>query len=286
MSLFKSLFKGSGHGVDELARRMGMSTQELTALVPTYSSFSIPKRSGGQRKILAPDPDLKRVQRLVLRRLLARLRSHPHAVGFEHGHSIVTNAACHVNQAVVAKLDIVDFFSSTTAKRIEKYFQFIGWNREAAALLTKLCTHEGALPQGAPTSPRLSNLVNFGLDAGLTALAAQASATYTRYADDITFSFPKDDIDSIKLVLNTARLSLVEAGYKVHVRKKRKVLRRHQRQQVTGLVVNQKVQLPRKTRRWLRAVRYRAVNGAEATLSPAQIAGWDALERMISSQRG
>ena len=286
MSFFKKLFSGSGHTVEELARRLGVSERELTALSPSYSTFLIPKRSGGQRQIHAPSPELKLIQKLILHRLLLRLRAHPHAVGFERGHSIVTNAVCHVGQAVVAKLDIVDFFASTTAKRVTAYFRFIGWNREAASLITKLCTHNGGLPAGAPTSPRISNLVNYGLDARMAALAKTVGATYTRYADDITISFTQDDKEDIKTVLSGTRLILDELGYRIHVRKKRRIQRRHQRQEVTGLVVNAKVQLPRVTRRWLRAVKHRAEAGGQPTVNSAQLLGWAALEQMIATQRG
>lgn len=285
VALFSKLFKGKGHTVEELARRLGMAPDALAAVRPSYTAFHIPKRSGGQRTIHAPSPELKLVQRLVLRRVLGRLRAHAHAVGFERGHSIVTNAKCHVGQPVVAKLDIVDFFANTSAKRIEEYFRFIGWNREAAGLLTELCTHEGGLPQGAPTSPRLSNLVNHGLDAGLAKLAEQSGAMYTRYADDITFSFQRDDRVSNRMLLTLTRQILRDYGYRLHIGRKRRIMRRHQRQEVTGLVVNQKVQLPRCTRRWLRAVKHRIETGADPTLTPGQVRGWLALEHMIATQR-
>jgi len=285
MALFDKLFKGKGHTVEELARRLGITPGELAAVRPSYTAFYIPKRSGGQRTIHAPSPELKQAQRLILRRVLARLRSHAHAVGFERGHSIVTNAVCHVGQSVVAKLDIVDFFASTSAKRVEEYFRFIGWNREAAGLLTELCTHEGGLPQGAPTSPRLSNLVNHGLDAGLAKLAEQHGAAYTRYADDITFSFQRDDRAEIRMLLTLTRQILRDYGYRLHAGRKRRIMRQHQRQEVTGLVVNRTVQLTRRTRRWLRAVKHRAESGAEPTLTAGQLRGWLALEHMIVKQR-
>lgn len=284
VALFAKLFKGSGHGIDELARRLAMRPEELAAIRPEYTSFTIPKRSGGRRTIHVPSPELKRVQRLILRRVLARLRAHPHAVGFERGHSIVTNAVCHVGQAVVAKLDIVDFFGTTSDKRVESFFRFIGWNREAADRLTELCTYQHGLPQGAPTSPRLSNLVNHGLDAGLAKLAGNRGATYTRYVDDITISFPNDDRKTITKVLACTRFILTKYGYQIHTRRKRRILRRHQRQEVTGLVVNAKAQLPRATRRWLRAVKHRTEHGGNPSLTAEQLKGWIALEHMIATQ--
>src|SRR5262249_33968570 len=142
--------------------------------------------------LLIPEARLKALQRTILHRLLRRLRAHPAAMGFERGQSIVHNAALHVGRKVVIKLDLVDFFPSTRAGRIERYFRRVGWNGEAAALLTRLCTHEGGLPQGAPTSPRLSNLVNWLLDSRIDRFVRRRKGSYTRYADDITISFPKD----------------------------------------------------------------------------------------------
>ena len=190
--LLGRLVRGKGHGVDELARRLGMAAGELRAVRPRYREFFLPKRSGGTRRILAPDQALKAVQRRILRRLLARLRSHPAATGFERGRSIVTNALPHVGRAVVVRMDLKDFFPSTRAGRVRAYFRRVGWDRAAAGLLTRLCTFEGGLPQGAPTSPRLGNLVNYYLDAQLTRKAARIKGVYTRYADDLTISFYRD----------------------------------------------------------------------------------------------
>src|SRR6185295_19177959 len=125
------------------------------------------------------EEQLKRVQRLILRRLLRRLRSHTAAHGFERGRSIVTAALPHARRAVVLRMDVHDFFLSTKSEKVSSYFRRVGWNAEAATLLTKLCTHRGGLPQGAPTSPRLSNLLNFRLDARLSALARAHGASYT-----------------------------------------------------------------------------------------------------------
>jgi retron-type reverse transcriptase len=298
--LVRVIVKGRGFGVEELARRLDIPLDELRAIRSAYREFTIPKRSGGTRRILAPDDALKAVQRRILRRLLARLRCHPAATGFQKGQSIVSNAKAHVRQPVVVRMDLREFFASTTEKRVRRYFRKIGWNREAAGLLVRLCTHDGALPQGAPTSPRLSNLVNYRLDARLSALAARRrmhnprtgnsieyrdiNATYTRYADDITFSFPTDDPSSIRYVIRVTRHIVEQEGYELHLRKKLRIRRRHDRQEVTGLVVNERVNLSRATRRWLRAIEHRVASGQPATLTPAQLAGWRALRTMIDRQ--
>jgi retron-type reverse transcriptase len=268
----------------ELARRLGIDLDQLRAWQPEYRERLIAKKSGGTRRLLIPDRPLRDLQRTILRRLLAKLRSHDAACGFEKGKSIVANARPHVGRAVVIKMDIVDFFPSISAMRIEAYFRRIGWNREAAALLTRLCTHEGALPQGAPTSPRLSNLLHFGFDSRLTRRLARHDGSYTRYADDITLSLPRDVPKRVRgLVQYTRRLAKVY-GLRIHLRGKLRILRRHQQQRVTGLVVNEKVALPRQVRRWLRAVAHRLRQGRAATLTPQQLAGWEALRRMVAAE--
>jgi RNA-directed DNA polymerase len=305
MGLLGWLFHGRGHDVAELARRLDVDPRELGMIDPQYREFTIPKRSGGKRRILAPVPELKALQRRILRRLLARLRVHPAATGFERGKSIVTNARVHVGQAVVMRFDIRDFFPSTTAKRLKHYFRRIGYNRPAAKLLIRLCTHEGGLPQGAPTSPRLSNLVNYRLDARLAGMARRLGGTYTRYADDITVSFSDDDAAASNrqhAMQRFLRQVVQENGYQLHRRKKRSVRRRHHRQLVTGLVVNERVNLPREVRRRLRAIEHRARlsrttsledyqplshhSREEPTLSESQLEGWRAFQTMIARQAG
>ncbi len=272
---------GEGHGVDELARRLGMGAAEIAALKPRYREFALPKASGGTRRITAPDDDTRRVQRTILRRLLARLPVHAAATGFEPGKSIVDNARPHAGRAVVIRMDVRDFFGTTRAKRISQYFRAIGWNRDTAELLTRLTTYGGALPQGAPTSPRLSNLVNYHLDARLSGLARRFGAAYTRYADDLTFSLERDDRESVHALVRIAKHVVEDEGYRLHMRRKLSIKRRHRRQIVTGLVVNARPRLPRETRRWLRAAEHHAATGRPVTLSERQLAGWRSFAAMV-----
>jgi RNA-directed DNA polymerase len=280
---WRNLTAGAGMDVPELARRLDWHQIELELTQPTYQEQRIPKRSGGERILTVPDEGLKRLQRRILRRLLGKLRAHPQAMGFERRHSIVTHARVHQGQAVLLKIDLRNFFLCTTQKRLYRYFRFIGWNRHAAKLLLKLTTWHGGLPQGAPTSPRLSNLVNYQLDTRLTRLAETFQARYSRYADDLTFSLGQDDRKVLNYLLRKTKRILGEYGYSLN-RKKVRILRQHQRQIVTGLVVNEKVQLPRTTRRWLRAVAHHLRTGRPATLSPQQLAGWQALQQMVTRQ--
>jgi RNA-directed DNA polymerase len=295
-------YEGTGHNLAELARRLDTTPESITSLSPAYREFELPKRSGGVRRIAAPEDELKQFQRRILRRLLARLRVHRAVTGFQRGQSFVTNARLHEGRAVVISLDIKDFFPSISARRVQRYFRAIGWNRKAARALNQIVTWQGRLPQGAPTSPRLSNLVNFRMDSRLARLAQSYDAIYTRYADDITISLNDEQRDVHELIA-VAIAILQSEGYQPHFHKKFDVRRRHQRQEVTGLVVNDRVNLPRATRRWLRAVEHRAKSFAEAhdissirtadqarpmkkpTLTNEQLAGWRALRQMIVRQR-
>ena len=271
-------------GLAEFFRRVGILPPQLQRIPTEYQEFALPKRSGGQRKIHAPNPKLKEIQRTILLRLLARLKSHPNVTGFEKRHSIVTNAKTHVGARVILRMDIQNFFPSTSSNRVLTYFRAIGWDTNTAKLLTALCTYKGSLPQGAPTSPRLSTLVNFEMDARLHGLANRARAAYTRYADDITFSFAEDNHENICLTIRMTKKILSEYGYRIHHKKKLHIRRQHQCQQVTGLVVNEKAALPRRTRRWLRAVKHHLTTGRPASLTAEQLAGWQALQHMIDIQ--
>lgn len=275
-----------GRTIADLAAWLDVPRKELRATPRRYRRFEIRKRSGGMRVIFAPNDRLKAVQRRIHRRLLRKLPVHDAATGFRRGKNIVDNARPHAGRAVVIKLDIIEFFPSTQPARVYGLFNRCGWGRGASRLLTALCTHDDGLPQGAPTSPPLSNLVNFGLDVQLTELAEMFDARYTRYADDMTFSLPADDRFDEKDLLWNARGILRRRGYTVHHRRKLSIRRRHQRQEVTGLVVNERPNLSRETRRRLRAVRHRVATGRTATMTRRQLQGWQSLEQMITSANG
>jgi hypothetical protein len=295
-----------GLPLSELAGRLKMTEEDLRQVEPIYHEFDIPKRSGGRRRIYAPAPELKAIQRLILRRVLGRLKCHPAAKGFERGQSIVTNALPHVRQTVVLRMDLKNYFESTKAGRVRDFFLRIGWGQEATEILLKLCTLRGGLPPGAPTSPRLSNLVNYRMDQRLRGLASggksvqayfrnprtgggvtkplptEGIAAYTRYADDLAFSFPGDDAGSIHRIVFLVKRIVKDEGYEVHMKKKLHIRRQHDRQQVTGLVVNERLNLPRSVRRRLRAIEHHLRTGRTATLTPAQLTGWKALQAMIA----
>ena len=275
--------ENSQAGPGRVAKLLSMDLKELQAFTPGYEIAIIKKRSGGNRVLHVPDPNTKKLQRTLNRNLFSNYRLHPSCCGFVKGKSIVENATPHINQQVVIKLDIVDFFPSTTAIRIHHYFTTTGWSGKAARLLTRLVCHENGLPQGAPTSPLLSNIVNKLMDHRLSRLAEARKAQYTRYADDLTFSFGVYDRTRVHSLLRSVGMIVRDFGYKLNTRKKQ-ILRSHRRQSVTGVVVNEKANLPRKTRRWLRSVYHRMQTDGSPTLSKQQFKGWISLLRMIHPQ--
>lgn len=233
-----------------------------------YVCFAIRKRSGGQRLIHAPKRRLKAIQRTLDATLTSKLPVSPHAHGFRKGRSIATNAAPHVNKAVVIKLDIADCFPTIHFGRVRGLLIAYGYSYPVAQTLAVLMTEAPRQPvevgeslfhvpvgprvcvQGAPTSPALCNAVLRRLDYRLAGLARKHGFDFTRYADDLTFS--GDDLGKIKLIVTLAARIAREEGLPLN-RRKTRILRRGQRQSVTGVTVNSTVGLSRRERRRLRA---------------------------------
>lgn len=202
-----------------------------------YRPATVTKPDGRQRRILAPSTELKALQKALLKNYLGRLAIHPAATAFHPKASIVANARKHINQAVVVTVDLTDFFESTTAERVRAFFVKEGWQGAALETLMRLCVYRGGLPQGAPTSPCLSNLVNFEMDQTLTDLARLSGARYTRYGDDLTFSWRLATVPGDFIARATDVFE--QYGYEVQLRKGWKVQRAESAPQVTGVVLEQ-----------------------------------------------
>lgn len=212
-----------------------------------YRAFTVPKRSGGVRNIAEPLPNLKKIQKWILEQIFYRLAPSEYAKAFVPSRSIRDNARFHRNQPMVLKLDVRDFFPSLSTKLVISFFRSCGYSRAVSYYLTRLCTLEGGLPQGSPASPALSNFLLSKIDLKIAEYCLPKGIRYTRYADDLSFSgqFSENDLISyVKRKLKSLGLELNE--------KKTRLMLGHQRQQVTGIVVNNKLQAPRDTRRGLR----------------------------------
>lgn len=212
-----------------------------------YKTFFIPKKRGGFRKIEAPNQELELRQRWIKDNILDKFKASFNAKGFKKNSSIVDNAKCHCGKRYVLNIDIKNFFPSITYSKIFKLFIYIGYNREVSHLLTQLCTnYKNVLPQGAPTSPTISNLVNIKLDKRLNSFAQTIGGTYTRYADDITISTesnPMRYLETIKKIIN-------DEGYTIN-NKKTRLQKSGMQQVVTGLIVNKKISVKKEIRKEL-----------------------------------
>ena len=263
----------------DVAAAIGIETRELSwlcyhrgaATLDHYHRFQIPKRRGGMRNVSSPKTRLRRAQRWLLQTVLAPLPIHDAATAFAPGASVVDNANRHAAKAVVIRIDLKDFFPSIGFKRVKRLFESFGYNEGIASIFALLSTEaprvelaldgqtrhvaigERVLPQGACTSPALTNLLCRRLDARLSGIAKTLGFVYSRYADDLVFSSHDSGADVNKLIGLTRR---VVADEKLVVNdEKTVVMRPHMRQVVTGLVVNGEVDHPRVSRHELRRFR-------------------------------
>lgn len=312
--------------VDALCAALGVTPSALRWLCfqrpvdagSHYHLWTIPKRDGSRRTISAPKAELKAVQRWLLRHVFERLGVHNAAHGFLPARSIVSNARPHAGSALVLKLDLRDFFPSITFRRVKGLLRQAGLVESVATVCALLATEaprevvqfRGAtwhvatgprqLPQGAPTSPAITNALAIRLDRRLSGLARALGFVYTRYADDLTFSLASSaDKQSerkrapIGTLLRAVRTIVESEGFRIHDEKTR-VLRGGMSQRVTGLVINRAgadvppARVPRETIRRLRAALYNREQGrpSEGRESLAQLKGMAAFVHMADPAKG
>lgn len=220
-----------------------------------YRQFSVRKKSGGFRTILSPRVFLKVVQWFLTDFVLCDLPVSDAVHSFRSGHSIVTNAKNHERRSYVANIDIENFFGSIPRKKIRTFLKQNGFRPEEAKAISRLVTCNDCLPQGAPTSPILSNAFLFDFDQRIENFAATLDVNYSRYADDIAFS--GEDRPSVQQCINMARQELRRYGLKLNNDKTR-IANKGGQQRVAGVVVNEKAAPPRTLRRNIRAAFHNA----------------------------
>lgn len=262
-----------------LAQAMGITINELRFLsfkrsvskISHYQHFQVPKKTGGVRDIAAPMPRLKRAQYWILENILDVININDAAHGFAKERSIVSNAANHVAKDVVINVDLENFFPSVTFARIKGVFSALGYSEHIATILAALCSQadqdiisldgerfyvdkaKPCLPQGAPTSPAISNILCRKLDRRMQDVTKTLGFSYSRYADDLTFSADNIDDSKIKKLFWRINGILKDESFKLNHSKTR-IMRKHCRQEVTGVVVNQKLSVDRKTLKKFRAL--------------------------------
>ncbi len=265
-----------------------------------YKIFEIPKRNGGTRTITAPVGALKLLQANLSTLLqdcldevnAAKNRKDRIAHGFKRNRSIISNARQHRNRRYVFNVDLEDFFPSINFGRVRGYFirdKSFSLTEDVSTVIAQIACHENALPQGSPCSPVISNLIAHVLDIHLVRLASSVGCTYSRYADDLTFStnkkaFPKEiSIPSAEphSWVPGAGLQRVVAhsGFQINPSKTR-MRYRASRQEVTGLVVNRRINVRQEYRHIVRAMTHRLLStGAFEVYATVQNAGQTTMEK-------
>lgn len=229
-----------GYRVDYL-RRISNSQKNF------YRTFEIPKKSVGMRLISEPLPSLKEIHWWILDQILYKIKVSRYAKSYIKNRSIKSNARFHRNRELLLTIDIEDFFGSLKYPLVYQMFIRCGYREEVATMLSNICTLKNQLPQGAPTSPAISNILFRNVDKRIGGFTKKHEIRYTRYADDMSFSGTFEPGMVIKFVRNV----LDDVNLRVN-EKKIRVRKKHQRQEVTGIVVNEKMQVPREVRRKLR----------------------------------
>lgn len=217
-----------------------------------YREFQIRKRSGGLRTISAPYPALLEMQRWILSNILWNVPYSPYSHGFTKKKSIITNAHIHKNQNNILKIDIKDFFPSININRIISIFKYLGYPTNISFYLSSICCLDSSLPQGAPTSPYLSNLVCRRLDKRLITLCKGFKIRYTRYADDLTFSGDNIPIKFADYITEICE----DEGFSINPEKNR-LYKKNRKKIVTGIdVSNEELKIPREYKRKLKQELY------------------------------
>ena len=217
-----------------------------------YHIAVIPKKNGGRRKLSVPDILLRTIQRNIVKYVLPERSVSQYATAYRPNASVLMNACPHVGTEQVLKLDIRDFFHSITFQMVyQSAFPAVYYPPAIRMLLTSLCCFMDCLPQGAPSSPAISNLVMKPFDEYMGSWCKERRIQYTRYCDDMTFS-GNFVVKKLKLKVKNY---LYKMGFELN-EQKTKVQRQYQRQIVTGIVVNEKPQVCREYRRQLRAEIY------------------------------
>lgn len=265
-----------------LATAAGIDLKELRFLafsrkvspVNHYRKFFLPKKTGGKRLIAAPMPRLKKLQHWVLSEILMKIPVHQAANGFVRNRSVASNAIPHLGQEVVVNIDLRDFFPSIHFARVKGVFVKLGYSEKIATILALVCTEaqteevvldgkryfvqqgKRILPQGSPCSPAITNILCYQLDKRLQGVASKHNYAYTRYADDISFSGNKDALAAEALLWRIKKI-VAEEGFTIHPGKIA-VMRKGSRQEVTGVVVNEKAGINREKLHRLRAILHQA----------------------------
>ncbi len=243
------------YNINHLSGLVGYNVSYLTRAVKFqkffYRKFEVDKRNGEKRTLYEPLPSLKEIQIWILNEILYKCKVSRYAKAYVPKRSIKEHTIYHTDEPFVLTLDIKEFFKSIKFKLVESLFHNMGYSVKMSNLFTKLCFLENELPQGAPTSPYISNLILKDFDNEVSNYCMINKIKYTRYADDLAFSGNLNADEIEKLV----RDELLKIGLELNDNK-RKLMKPNQPQLISGIIVNKKAQLPKEVRNKLRIEMY------------------------------
>lgn len=290
---------------EALAAAMKISIGEIRFLafnrpvsrISHYRRFTIPKKTGGVRRIAAPMPRLKAAQHWIYEEVLSKIRLNDAAHGFVTSRSIVSNATPHLEAEVVMNLDLKDFFPTIDFYRVKGMFRALGYSEQLSVIFALIATEpeteevqidgrtyyvaqgERHLPQGSPASPVITNIICRRMDARFRGLAKKFGYTYTRYADDLTFSASGEATLQLKRFLAHIRQVIADEDFKLHPDKLR-IMRKGARKEVTGIVVNKKPAIKRDVYRRFKALVYQVEKDGP------QGKHWNNSRNLLAAMRG
>lgn len=201
-----------------------------------YKIYNISKKSGGERTICQPSKKMKGLQAWILVHILEKIEVSPSCKGFRKGSSTLDNALPHLGANTVLNLDLKDFFPTVSSKKVYNIFKTIGYNKLIATVFTNICTYNNSLPQGSPCSPSLANLASWTLDLRIQGYVGKRGISYTRYADDLSFSGLKPS--NVLKIIPMIKTIIEEEEFEVN-HKKTRVASSARAKIVTGLVINE-----------------------------------------------
>ncbi len=222
-----------------------------------YYRFDVPKKSGGMRHIAAPKTQLKTAQRQILEKILEKAEISDVAHGFIKSKSVLTGAKAHqTSPDLLINIDLENFFPTITFERVRGLFQYLGYSGYISSILAMICTYcermaveikgetkyiktsERILPQGSPASPMITNMICKRMDKRINGLCQKLGVIYTRYADDMSFSYTGElENFAIGSFLNSIQKIIEAEGFHINAQKTH-ILRKHNRQYITGIVIN------------------------------------------------
>tara|TARA_Y100000589_G_scaffold311035_1_gene330021 strand:+ start:451 stop:1701 length:1251 start_codon:yes stop_codon:yes gene_type:complete len=277
--------------VSEILAAIELSQNDLFNCDTSYREYKIRKKTGGMRTIREPNEQLKQIQKRLQQLLDNNAPINPCAHGFRKNRSVVSNAIPHIGNEVVIKLDIESFFDSVRYEQVVEVYSIAASNfhynqpygqlhikgkfKDFIEKLASLSWQPSGLPQGASTSPVIANSILEGFDRKVFGFVYSNDGSYTRYADDITISYPVDNPKLIRWTIKFVEQNLLDFGFYLNKKKaKLNVLRPHQSQKICGITINdQRPTISRKDRKLLRAIQHRLKNNGEVTLNKEQISG-------------